>query len=516
MHVGIDVGGTNTVAVLAEGIRILAWGKVPTSEDTDVVVAAALHRVLREGGRAPDQVRGVSIGTTHFTNAVLQASGLARTAAIRLSLPAARGVPPLTGWPAPLAAALGNHAYLCHGGHELDGRVISPLDPDELRRVADDLARHDIGSVAITSIFSPLTADVELAAADVLRAELPHLRVSLSHELGRIGLLERENAAILDAALFPVAERFTAACEGALTASGVTAPLHLCRHDGTLADPEEVRRHPVTALGVGPTNSLRGAGLLSGLDDCVVVDIGGTSTDLGVLVDGHPRPAAADVVVAGIRTNLRMPDVVSVPLGGGSVITPDPLAVGPASVGRDLTRRALVFGGSTLTATDVAVALGQAELGDRSLARGLPRDLARAVRELIVGRVAELAASLQTARTPLPMVLVGGGAILLPDAVPGFAEVVRPEHFEVANAVGASLTQVSGEVDRLYVGAEARRRTSLDAARDEAIAGAVAAGADPATVRVVEMEELPIAYLPGDAVRVRVRAVGDLLLAERV
>lgn len=171
-----------------------------------------------------------------------------------------------------------------------------------------------------------------------------------------------------------------------------------------------------------------------------------------------------------------------------------------------------MFGGTTLTATDVAVAAGLADLGDASLVRGLDPALVRAACEQVTARVAELAASWRTSRAPVPLVLVGGGAILVPDAVPGFDEVVRPDHFAVANAVGASLAQVGGEVDRLYAGGDADRLSSLDAARGEAVAKAVAAGADPGSVRVVEMEELPIAYLPGDAVRIRVRAVGDLVL----
>ncbi len=114
----------------------------------------------------------------------------------------------------------------------------------------------------------------------------------------------------------------------------------------------------------------------------------------------------------------------------------------------------------------------------------------------------------------MPMVLVGGGSVLLPDSLPGFDTVVRPEEFAVANAIGAAIAQVSGEIDRIYSGDQTSRDLMLGEAREEAIAQAVAAGADPDSVSVVEVDELPIAYLPGNAVRVRVKAVGDLDLGD--
>lgn len=121
---------------------------------------------------------------------------------------------------------------------------------------------------------------------------------------------------------------------------------------------------PVLTIGCGPTNSIRGAAHLSGATDALVVDIGGTTTDIGVLVDGFPRQSAHAVEIGGIRTNFRMPDVLSVGLGGGTIIreTPAGATVGPDSVGYRLPQEGLAFGGSTLTATDVALAVGGAEI----------------------------------------------------------------------------------------------------------------------------------------------------------
>ena len=83
-------------------------------------------------------------------------------------------------------------------------------------------------------------------------------------------------------------------------------------------DVDFARRYPVATFASGPTNSMRGAAVLSGLDTCAVVDVGGTTSDVGVLRQGFPREATTDVSVAGIRTNFRMPDVLSIGIGGGS------------------------------------------------------------------------------------------------------------------------------------------------------------------------------------------------------
>ncbi len=112
----------------------------------------------------------------------------------------------------------------------------------------------------------------------------------------------------------------------------------------------------------------------------------------------------------------------------------------------------------------------------------------------------------------MPVVLVGGGSILVEEPIEGAAEVTRPPHFDVANAIGAAIAQVSGEIDRIYPldAPGATRETVLAAARAEATERCVAAGADPATVEIVEVDEIPLTYLPSNALRVRVKAAGDL------
>lgn len=511
MRIGIDVGGTNTDAVLLDGRRVLAELKTPTTPDVTSGIVSALAGLLEASELDRTQVQAVMIGTTHFTNAVVEAKRLIPVAAVRLGLPATKALPPMVDWPERLRTALGGHVYLCHGGHEFDGRPLSPLEPDELRRVAADAAAHGVRSFAIASVFSPVNGELEEQAAAIIEEELPQAVISLSHELGRIGLIERENATIMNACLRDLAVDIVKAFRASLDVSGIDAPLYLSQNDGTLMQVEYAERYPVATFASGPTNSMRGAAFLSGLSDCAVVDIGGTTSDVGMLVNGFPREASMVVEVGGVRTNFRMPDVLSLGIGGGSLVQADGV-VGPESVGYELTNRALVFGGNTLTTTDLVVAAGRADVGDAARVTGLDRTLVEGALAWIEHSLAETVDRMKTSAGPIPVVVVGGGSILLGQSLPGASELQRPDHHAVANAIGAAIAQIGGEVDHIVSLDNRTRQQALEEARAEATEKAVAAGASRESVEIVDVEEVPLAYLPGNATRIRVKAVGELVL----
>src|ERR1700709_2141752 len=157
IRIGIDVGGTNTDAVVMDGTNVLAGVKAATTADVTSGVIAALKAVLAQARLEPSAIDVVMIGTTHFTNAVVQRRDLAQTAAVRLGLPATASLPPMVDWPEDLKQTIGNNGYLAHGGNEFDGRVISPLDENELLGIAADIKAKGINTVAITSVFSPVS-----------------------------------------------------------------------------------------------------------------------------------------------------------------------------------------------------------------------------------------------------------------------------------------------------------------------------------------------------------------------
>ncbi len=167
-RIGIDVGGTNTDAVLMDGIEVVAWHKTPTTPDVGGGIVVALASVMAEGGVGPGDVGSVMIGTTHFTNAVVERRRLLPVAAVRLGLPATKALPPMIDWPEDLRATLGGHHYLIRGGHEFDGREIAPLDEKGLREAARDIRKKGLQVAAVTSVFSPVTAEMEERAAEIL------------------------------------------------------------------------------------------------------------------------------------------------------------------------------------------------------------------------------------------------------------------------------------------------------------------------------------------------------------
>jgi N-methylhydantoinase A/oxoprolinase/acetone carboxylase beta subunit len=397
------------------------------------------------------------------------------------------------------------------GGSEFDGREIMPFDGAALASFLDPLA-GTIDGVAITSVFASVSAEHELRAAEVVRSSLgPDVEVSLSHEIGTVGLLERENATVLNAALTAVVHEVTDALEAALASRQLDALVYFAQNDGTLMAQEQAIRFPVLTIGSGPANSIRGAAYLTGIRDAIVIDVGGTSTDIGVLANGFPRESSSPVEIGGIRTNFRMPDLISLALGGGSIISADNgrLAVGPESVGFELEQRALVFGGETPTLTDAAVAGGRLDLGQRGDVAAGDGLLGPAL-EWADATLADGIDRVKLSRVAQPLIVVGGGSVLVPDRLPGASEVHRPEHFDVANAIGAAIAMVSGQIDRIFDPGRAGRQAMLDEARGQAREQAIRAGADPRTVEIVEIEELPLSYLNNPAVRVRAKAAGPL------
>jgi N-methylhydantoinase A/oxoprolinase/acetone carboxylase beta subunit len=506
-RIGIDVGGTNTDAVLLDGDQIVQAMKTPTTADVTTGVTRALALLLERTGRDP-VVGAVMIGTTHFTNAVVQRRRLEPVAAIRIGLPASASLPPFVDWPEDLARAVRGQVHMLEGGHEYDGRPLVPFDAAGMQKVATAIRDAGLRSVAIASVFSPLDGTCEEQAAAILRAVYPDVSITLSHQLGRIGLLERENAALLNACLRGLARATGRALREALAASGIRAPLYLTQNDGTVMLASEAEAYPVYGFASGPTNSMRGAAFLSRLDDAIVVDVGGTTSDIGSLRRGFPREANSVVEVGGVRTLFRMPDLLSLGLGGGSLVRGEPPTVGPLSVGYELPERSLVFGGSELTATDVAVAAGLLDLGDRRRVAALPAELVRRALARIHAMIEDGVDRMKSDASEVPLVAVGGGAFLIPPRIAGVSEIVHVPHQAVANAVGAAIAQVSGEVDQIFQGLS--RDAAIAEATRLAQEKAVRAGADPSTLGVVDVEDLPIAYLPGNSLRVRVRVVGDV------
>ena len=512
IRIGIDVGGTHTDAVLLDHRTIVDAVKTPTSDDVTSGISTALDRVLARQPKHRNRVGAVMIGTTHFTNAVVQRRGLCSVAAVRIGLPASRSLKPFVDWPAALAERVCSGIYEVEGGHEYDGRPIVEFDENAVAHAARKIAAKNIDDVAITSVFSPLTNACETRARDIVRQHHPGARITLSSDLGRLGLLERENATLLNACIGSLARTTIEGFRTGLADAGLSAPLFITQNDGTVMHDRYAERFPILSFASGPTNSMRGAAFLSGLSDAMVVDVGGTTTDIGYLSDGFPRQANNVVEVGGVRTAFRMPDLISIGLGGGSEVDLPRALVGPISVGHELTKQAKVFGGEVLTASDIAVRAGVAKLGDASRVEDVPQDKVANVLRTMENRLVEQLDRMKSSAGDVVVIAVGGADFLVPAHLSGMSRVVHVEHGSVANAVGAAIAQVSGEVDQVF-NAQSREQALSEATR-LAQRRALDAGAQPETLEVVDIDDLPVAYLPGDARRVRVRVIGDVRLED--
>ncbi|KAI0746875.1 DUF917-domain-containing protein [Daedaleopsis nitida] len=565
LRIGVDVGGTNTDGVLidvaridAPARRVLAHHKAATTPDVSTGIQTAIRNVLTQAAVSPSHVASVSIGTTAFINAVLEADArrLASVAVIRICGPYTKQCPPFIDFPNRLRALTEGHVAYVDGGFEIDGREILPLNEQQIVHECALIKAKGLANVVLSAVFSPLDSDGkhEAAAKAVVERELgPTVNVVCSRDVGQVGLLERENASILNASILAFAQRTIRGFQRATRALALACPLYLTQNDGTLTTAAAAARLPIRTFASGPTNSMRGAAFLAGLDDrqphphphprprnddadahagqperrpIIVVDVGGTTTDVGVLLpSGFPRQAASFIEVGGVRTNFAMADVQSIGLGGGSVVRPAcagaegsgssasprvAVTVGPESVGHNLARDAQVFGGAVLTATDLVVAGGRAELGERTRVAGVPRGVVEGGMQTIKKLLEGIIDKMKTSPEDITVLLVGGGSIIAPDQLAGVKEIVRPPFFSVANAVGAAMAKVAGEVDTIEILAGRDLHTVVEAIKFQALRKAVAAGADPATTKIVEIVHLPVQYVTNEATRIMVKAAGDL------
>ncbi|CAI7565792.1 unnamed protein product [Penicillium pancosmium] len=540
-RIGVDVGGTNTDAAIVDiaatasvSRGVCASSKTPTTTDVTSGIYTAIEDVLSKSKVERKDVLSVAIGTTHFVNAVVEADArrLSKVAVIRLCGPFTRQIPPFSDFPPTLKAIMCGPLFYLDGGLEIDGRQITQLNPDQVQDAVKSIQAAGVTKVAIVGVFSPLDHQglhEETVKRLVLELD-PELSVVCSHTIGGVGLLERENATILNASILSLAQRTVHAFCDAMVKLRLDCPLFLTQNDGTLTDAATAADLPIKTFASGPTNSMTGAAFLASLDrenklaksdtQVLVVDVGGTTSDVcALLPSGFPRQAPNFVEVGGVRTAFSMPEVLSAGLGGGSIVSYDAdldrVNVGPGSVGHYLTKKAIVFGGDVMTATDIVVASGKAEIGDVSKAKAIPAKIVQGARNQIKRILERVVEDMKVSDLPVSLLLVGGGSIVQMDDLKGVSECIIPPHHDSANAVGAAIAKVAGEVDFIEILADQDENAILEKAKSQAIDAAVARGADRQSVRIVAIDKIPLQYVTNKATRLIVKAVGSLAIPDR-
>jgi DUF917 family protein len=546
-------GGTNSDSVLIslDPVKILASHKAPTTPDVTTGINEAIKAVIESSGVSLNDIGCVIIGTTHFVNAVVQrSSDLERVAVVRLCGGCTEGfglgAPPFVDYPVELTDLIDGGSYFCNGGHQITSEELSPLNESELATVASELVRNGISNVVIGGMFSPLTSDHEKRAGEVLMTEMKHFaqeqkislqpRITLSHQISSTGFLARENAAILNASLRPLAEKTISGFQKAMIDTFGNSPcaLYLTQNDGSVLSAREAVELPIRTFNSGPTNSIRGGKFLweaanvetdhlarGTSETLAVIDIGGTTADSGLLLpNGLPRMSSLLSTVGGVRTNFALPAVESIGLGGGSVIRDGGKSVGPDSVALELRSRAKLFGGDVLTATDI-VAAAEAQglsqrtdlhgVGDTTLLSDVSTEIVSNATRRMRQQIEDLVDRTKISKGEVDVLIVGGGAILIDTDEPlkGVRSARRVRGGEVANAVGAAISRVSGIVDIVADLSQQSIKQAQAQVSRAAVEAAVSNGAEPDSVEIAEVTVLPVQYVDAKA-RIVVRAVGNL------
>ncbi|KAK3395367.1 hypothetical protein B0T20DRAFT_486629 [Sordaria brevicollis] len=551
LRIGVDVGGTNTDGVILDpslcassgpSKGILAHIKTATTPNPSDGIMTAITTMFttlqttHPDIRPQEAIASVTIGTTHFVNAVVERdlSRLSRVAVLRLSGPFSKHVPPCVDWPEDMRSLiLGYHARV-KGGLEVDGSLISDINEAEIVQHCAEIKKLGIKTVVVNGVFSPIDTveRQEERAAEIVRRELGEGEVDVvfSKEVANLGFLERENAAILNASILRFARRTIGEFRQAVKRLGLKGvPVFITQNDGTILSGEAATKLPIKTFSSGPTNSMRGAAFLvqqqeneqdknmKEAEAMMVVDIGGTTTDVGLLLpNGFPRQQAAYSELAGVRMNFSCPDIRSIGLGGGSIVRKNgtenvTITVGPDSVGYKINKEAILFGGSTLTTTDCTVLANPniTNIGDASLVKGaLTHEETQQFKAIVKSKIEKIIDNMKTSPDDLPVLLVGGGAIIAPDELQGASKVLKPRWSEVANAIGAAIARVSAVVDTIKSTETKTEKQFLEEIKREAIDRTVAAGASVESVEVVEIETLPLQYVENKT-RFIVRAAGD-------
>lgn len=311
---GIDTGGTYTDGVLLEyhSRQVLASHKsLTTKRDFSIGIEEVIENIRIE---EPSAIKMVSISTTLATNAIAEGKGK-RVALL------------LIGYDPELITSFKMegrfatpHYYYFAGGHDLYGREKEELDlPAILAKISE--IKNQVDAIAVSSYFSPLNPEHENRAYDAI-ASICDLPIVLGHQLStKLGSVERATTAALNASLLAVLQDFVIAVRRAMERRQIDAPLMVVRGDGTLMSDEFAARTPVETIHSGPAASAMGGRFLSHLDDALVVDVGGTTTDIALIQQGQVTVSEEGATVSDYKTAVKAANLLSIALGGDSHIT---------------------------------------------------------------------------------------------------------------------------------------------------------------------------------------------------
>ncbi len=461
MIIGLDVGGTHTDAVLIGEGSILRQAKVPTDHsDLFGCVWAGLDRVTR--GIEPHKIRRAVLSTTLATNAIAEG----KLSAAGMIVSSGPGVDPLS-------FRTGPHYHAVAGSIDHRGREVQPIDDSEIEQIGSQLLSQGIRHVGVVSKFSVRNPAHELRIAEVLGTSFE--TVILGHQLsGNLNFPRRIATAFLNAAVYPIHRKFFEAVRVSMEKKGLKVPIFVLKADGGTMSLDASIATPGQTILSGPAASVIGSlPFASQTGDMLVLDIGGTTTDMAVLVRGVPLLEPLGAKIGGVRTLIRALETLSIPLGGDSTVR---VVDGAIKIGPDRQGPAMAYGGPDPTPTDALFVLHEATDGSAESSRrglqpladrlGLPleeaanrilelacRNILAAAREMIeringkpVYTIREILSDYKV--EPREILVLGGPADHFASRLAGISglQVRAAPNFNVANAIGAALARTTCEV----------------------------------------------------------------------
>jgi N-methylhydantoinase A/oxoprolinase/acetone carboxylase beta subunit len=354
MIIGLDVGGTHTDVVLLDNAGLLREVKVSTdASDLFRSVFKGLDAVTE--GVDTGAIRRIVLSTTLTTNAIIQGT----IPPVGMIVSAGPGIDP--------KHFRTNSHYVCvKGSIDHRGREVEPVQPEETQAAAELFRKNGIRQVGVVGKFSVRNPAHEIRIGELLGDSFD--KIFLGHRVsGSLNFARRIATTYLNAAVYPIHKAFFDAVLNSLSVKGLRLPLRLLKADGGNMKLEASVEYPAQTILSGPAASTMGAvAMAAGDEDAIVMDIGGTTTDLAVLIGRAPVLAPHGIAIGPYRTLIRSLETLSIGMGGDSAVR---LKNGRLTVGPDREGPALLFGGRVPTPTDALAVIGDIVHDDRERAR---------------------------------------------------------------------------------------------------------------------------------------------------
>jgi N-methylhydantoinase A/oxoprolinase/acetone carboxylase beta subunit len=517
MKLGIDVGGTNTDAVIVRNdSKLLSWSKQLTTKDIISGIELVAKEVLTEANILPEQIEGVFVGTTHVLNALYHPVNLSKTALIRITKKPSL-IEPAVQWPDNLKKYI-SKVYHFESSYEYTGETNrhSTQNSNEINQLLNEINQFEIESICIVGAYSPLYESEEREIRDLIKERFPEMPITMSHEIGSTGFIERENAALLNAIISKVIRQAMIDLSTLFKKLSLECPCWLTQNDGSLMEIQEAIDYPLLTIGSGVTNSIRGASILSGLTRCIVVDIGGSTIDVGRILNGQPEVTVGSTSILDIDVNMRVPKMYSLPYGGGSLISiEEDSVVIKETIASNIEQQGISWGGNSWTLTDSFLKVYPNSFSDEKITlKGLHQLVEEDCQKVIKRVTREIKNKIgmfQLSNEALPLVLVGGGSSLLVDRLYGkYQKVFHPAGYHICNAVGACFAPLSSQIDKVFWLRDKSKQEVIDEEKEQLVQQLLQKGAKRNSIELVSIEEFPFDYMKGEVLRIRMKALGEL------